>query len=173
MSKVQKEECQELNNIKYKTMLLNGNKKNLSTVINDISNIDLLLDQENEQNKKETWNKLDKSIKMNKISEYIKILKKKHELSSEEIKALKEFLSIHLDKKNLQKNRDVVYIKESGKLENIPTLHFNNSTRKFSLKKQQTSSTAKSLGPTRKKKSKTAPISPKSLKSGKKKELSL
>ena len=66
-------------------MLLNGNKKNLSTVINDISNIDLLLDQENEQNKKETWNKLDKSIKMNKISEYIKILKKKHELSSEEI----------------------------------------------------------------------------------------
>ena len=74
MSKVQKEECQELNNIEYKTMLLNGNKKNLSTVINDISNIDLLLDQENELNKKESWNKLDKSIKMNKISEYIKIL---------------------------------------------------------------------------------------------------
>ena len=68
MSKVQKDECQELNNIKYKTMLLSGNKKDLSTVIKDISNIDLLLDQENEQNKKETWNKLDKSIKINKIN---------------------------------------------------------------------------------------------------------
>ena len=49
-------------------MLLSGNKKDLSTVINDISNIDLLLDQENEQNKKETWNKLDKSAKLEKIN---------------------------------------------------------------------------------------------------------
>ena len=124
MSKVQKDECQELNNIKYKTMLLSGNKKDLSTVINDISNIDLLLDQENEQNKKETWNKLDKSIKMNKINEYIKILKTKHELTSEEIETLKEFLSKHLDKKNLQKNRDVVYVKESRKIRKYTNITF-------------------------------------------------
>jgi hypothetical protein len=150
-----KDECQELKNIKYKTMLLNGNKKALSTVINDISNLDLLLDEESNQNKKETWNKLDKSIKMTKINEYIKILIEKHELDNSEIKTLKDFLSVNLDKKYLQRNKDVIYTKESGKLENIPTLHFNNSTRKFSLKKQLQLSTTKSLGPTRKKKSKT------------------
>jgi hypothetical protein len=150
-----KDECQELKNIKYKTMLLNGNKNVLSTVINDISNLDLLLEEESELNKKVTWNKLDKSIKMNKINEYIKTLSKKHQLTSVEIKTLKDFLSQNLDKKNLQKNKDVTYIKELGKLENIPSLHFNNSTRKFSLKKQQLLATTKSLGPTRKKKSKT------------------
>ena len=41
-----KDECQELKNIKYKTMLLNGNKNVLSTVINDISNLDLLLEED-------------------------------------------------------------------------------------------------------------------------------
>ena len=153
-----KDECQELKNIKYKTMLLNGNKKTLSTVINDISNLDLLLDEESNQNKKETWNKLDKSVKMAKINEYIKILTQKHQLTSIESKTLREFLSANLDKKNLQRNKDVIYTKESGKLENIPTLHFNNTTRKFSLKKQQQLSTTKSLGPTRKKKSKTNKI---------------
>ena len=150
------DECQELKNLKYKTMLMSGNKKSLSTIINDVANIDLLLDEESEQNKKESWNKLDKSIKMNKINDYIKTLTTTHKLTVTEIKTLRDFLSSTLDKKNLYKNKDVVYIKESGKLENIPNLHFNNTTRKFSLKKvQQHVSTLKSLGPTRKKKSKT------------------
>ena len=155
------EECRELKNLKYKTMLLNGNnKKTLSSVIKDVENLDLLLDEETQQNKKETWNKLDKSIKMNKINEYIKNLTEKHTLTALEIKTLREFFSINLDKKNLYKNKDVVYKKETGTLENIPNLHFNNSTRKFSLKKTQTStsiSASKSLGPTRKKKSVKTP----------------
>jgi hypothetical protein len=148
-----KDECQELKNIKYKTMLLSGNKKLLSSVIKDISNIDIILDEENEHNKKEAWNRLDKCIKMDKINEYIKTIVTKHKLNSAEIKALREFLSTNLDKKNLQRNKDVIYIKEVGKLENIPNLHFNNTTRKFSLKKQQT--TTVKLGPTRKKKSRS------------------
>ena len=52
------DECQELRNIKYKTMLLNGNKKNLNSVIEDVKNLDLLLDNENEKSKKESWNRL-------------------------------------------------------------------------------------------------------------------
>ena len=152
------EECQELKNLKYKTMLLNGNKKILSSVIKDVENLDLLLDEENEQNKKETWNKLDKSIKMTKINDYIKILKEKHTLTTFEIKKLQEFFSINLDKKNLYKNKDVIYKKDTGVLENIPNLHFNNTTRKFLLKKSQTTTSAsKSLGPTRKKKSNKTP----------------
>ena len=63
------EECQELKNIKYKTMLLSGNnKKMIESVTNDISNLDLLLDKENKLNKKESWNKLDKSVKLEKIN---------------------------------------------------------------------------------------------------------
>ena len=48
------DECQELRNIKYKTMLLSGNKKNLNSVIQDVKNLDLLLDNENEKSKKES-----------------------------------------------------------------------------------------------------------------------
>jgi hypothetical protein len=150
------EECQELKNIKYKTMLLNGNKKALSSVIKDVSNLDLLLDEETEQSKKESWNKLDKSAKMLKINEYIKRLTLQHKLSAAEIKVLKEYLSTNLDKKNLQKNKDVAYVKESGVLEGIPNLQFNNSTRKFTLKRQVQQSVLKSLGPTRKKKAKSS-----------------
>ena len=150
-------ECQELKNIKYKTMLLTGNNKKLVTSItSDISNMDLILDKESDLNKKESWNKLDKSIKMEKINNYIELLKKKHKLNNQEISTLRTYLSSTLDKKNLYKNKDVIYIKESGKLENIPNLHFNNTTRKFILRKQQQHvSTAKCLGPKRKNKSKS------------------
>ena len=150
-------ECQELKNLKYKTMLLNGNNKKLvSSITNDISNIDIFLENESKLNKKEAWNKLDKSVKMDKINEYIETLTKKHKLTISEITNLKTYLSLSLDKKSLYKNKDVIYTKESGKLENIPTLHFNNTTRKFTLKRlQQHVSTAKCLGPKRKNKSKT------------------
>ena len=119
-------ECQELKNIKYKTMLLTGdNKKLVSSVTNDISNMNLILENESNLNKKETWNKLDKSIKLEKINQYIETLKKKHKLTAAEVKILKTYISSNLDKKNLYKNKEVVYIKESGKIENIPLLHFN------------------------------------------------
>jgi len=144
------EECLELKNIKYKTMLLNKNKKTFVDSTNNVCNLDILLDKECNLNKKESWNKLDKSIKMDKINEYIELLTVKHKLTMIEQKTLNEYLSISLDKKNLYKNKDVVYIRESGKLENIPILHFNNNTRKFTIKKQQQQSTAKGLGPTRK-----------------------
>ena len=147
------EECQALKNIKYKTMLLGGNKKlNTVSITNDIEKLDILLDEENAHNKKESWNKLDKSVKMNKINEYIKTLTINYKLVAAEIKTLKEFLSSNLDKKNLLKNKDVTYIKESGKLENIPNLDFNNTSRKFMLKRStQHVSTLKALGPTRSK----------------------
>ena len=40
-----------------------------------------------------------------------------------------------LDKKHLQKVKDVIYDKETGVIKNIPVLVFNNTTRKFYLKK--------------------------------------
>tara|TARA_Y100000389_G_scaffold113691_3_gene110845 strand:- start:11899 stop:12372 length:474 start_codon:yes stop_codon:yes gene_type:complete len=152
------EECQELKNIKYKTMLLNGNKKTLNTIINDISNLDIILENETENSKKESWNRLDKSAKMNKINEYIKTIIPLYKLGKNEIESLKSYLSSNLDKKNLQRNKDVTYIKDSGVLESIPSLHFNNTTRKFTLRKQSQPSVSKSLGPTRKKRNKSGKV---------------
>jgi len=145
-----KNECQELQNIKYRTMLLNSNKKMFTNIKEDISDLDILLDNECTLNKKEGWNKLDKSIKMDKINEYIELLTIKHKLTYDEKESLQTYLSMSLDNKKLYKNKEVTYIKETGKLDNIPILYFNNNTRKFSLKKTQVQSTTKSLGPTRK-----------------------
>ena len=152
------EECQELKNIKYKTMLINGNKKTLNTIINDISNLDIILENETENSKKESWNRLDKSAKMNKINNYIKTLTPTYKLTKQEIDTLRTYLSTNLDKKNLQRNKDVTYIKDSGILESIPSLHFNNTTRKFTLRKQSQQSALKSLGPTRKKRNKSSKL---------------
>ena len=154
------QECQELKNIKYKTMLQNNkNKLLITSLTNDLSNINILLDNECLNNKKENWNKLDKSIKMNKIIKYIDCLSIDYKLTPNEKNILKEYLSIQLDRKKLLKNKEVIYSKEKGIINNIPSLVFNNTTRKFSLKKNsQHISSSKSLGPTKKKKSRSNKI---------------
>ena len=148
------EECQELKNIKYKTMLQssNNNKLLVSALTNDLSNAKLLLDNECNNNKKETWNKLDKSIKMDKIRNYIESISSNYNLTKDEKLSLKHYLGNQIDKKNLLKNKDIVYSKDRGIIDNIPILQFNNTTRKFSLKKSgQHISTVKALGPTKNK----------------------
>ena len=148
------EECQELKNIRYKTMLQssNNNKLLVSTLTKDLSNANLLLDNECNNNKKETWNKLDKSIRMDKIGNYIESISSNYNLTKDEKLSLKQYLSNQIDKKNLLKSKDVLYSKDKGMIDSIPTLQFNNNTRKFSLKKTgQHISTVKALGPTKKK----------------------
>ena len=147
-------DCLELKNIQYKSMLQKGNTDILvKSVTNDVSNINLLLNNELNENIKESWNKLDKTVKLKKFNEYIKILVKKYNLIDSEEELLKNLLYTNLEKKNLLKNKDVVYQKESGILENIPNLIFNNNNRKFTLKKNVSHvSTLKSLGPTKKNK---------------------
>jgi len=111
-------------------------------------------------------NRLDKSAKMEKINQYIQKIAPSHKLNASEKETLKTYLSTNLDKKVLQRNKDVVYVKESGILERIPTLHFNNSTRKFTLRKQNQQSALKSLGPTRKNKNNKSSKRSKSPESG-------
>jgi hypothetical protein len=147
------DDCQELKNIKYKTMLLQGNNKNpISSSKSVPSNIDELLEKESKLNKLEPWSKLDKTVKMSKLTIYSDNLKKTHDLNINEIDNLKEYLSNCLDKKHLQRVKDVVYDKDTGLIKNIPILAFNNTTRKFYLKKDNKHiSTVKSLAPKKKK----------------------
>ena len=149
------QECQELKNIRYKTMLLSGANANIvPTGGVDCSCVEMILEQERISNKKEPWSKLDKTVKIKKLHEFVDRLTKDKSLSSAEAKNLKRYLATSLDKNRLQRVRDVAYDKDTGKVKNIPALHFNSTTRKFTLKRSDRRvSTLKSLGPakTRKK----------------------
>ena len=132
MSEKQNENCHELASIKYKTMLLQGE---ITSATETILNIEELLEQETVMNKLEPWCKLNKTQKLNKLRDYAFTLTKKHELTLNEEKELIKYLSNNLERKQLNKVKDVNYDKDNGIIKNIPQLIFNNSTRKFLLKK--------------------------------------
>ena len=70
---------------------------------NDISNIELFLEQENRLSKLEPWCKLDKTAKISKLNIYIEDLNKEHDLSLEEREELLQYLQSCLDRKYLHK----------------------------------------------------------------------
>ena len=85
------DECQELKNIKYKTMLLNGAPLHETKSSNDISNLEKFLEDEKINNSNEPWCKLNKTIKTKKLIEYVEIYKKDKNLDENENK-LKAFI---------------------------------------------------------------------------------
>jgi hypothetical protein len=139
-----KDVCQELKNIKYKSVLLNSSTVHSS----DITGIEKILETESNLSKKEPWNKLDKTIKIKKINIFVDdILKEKFTLNNNELFDIKSFLINSLDRTKLQRAKDVEYVKDTGLIKSIPTLIFNQKTRKFTLKRcEKRQSTLKSLG---------------------------
>ena len=66
------QECLELKNIKYKTMLLNGNNKQFNLSKSDhVSIIDAYLENETKNNKNETWSKLNKTDRVKKLRIFV------------------------------------------------------------------------------------------------------
>ena len=113
-------------------------------------NIDDILDNENNQNKKETWNKLNKTLKLQKLHYYSEKYGKEHKYSAKEVKQLKHFFVDALEKKKLQKAKDVVYDKNTQEVIEVPGLSFNSISRKFTLRTDPKHvSTLKSLTPKR------------------------
>ena len=143
-------ECLELKNIKYKSMLLNGINSDISisdNVNNFSSEIELILERERNFNLKESWGKLDKTIKLHKLYDYADSLSIKDSLSSSNLILLKQFLYNCLDFKKLGRVKDVTYNVETGKIDNIPLLMLNEATKKYCLKRcDKRVSTLKSLG---------------------------
>jgi hypothetical protein len=82
------EECVELKNIKYKTMLMSGNVLNETKTSNDMSNLENFLENEKTNNKNEPWSKLDKTLKIKKIVSYAEIYAKEKEYTEDEKKSL-------------------------------------------------------------------------------------
>ena len=128
------QECQELKNIKYKTMLLNGQPLQETKLANDLSNLDFFLEHEKNNNVNEQWCKLNKTIKTKKLIEFVDFYKKEKNLNEEESKLLILFLKDCIDKKKLQRVKDVVYDKINGKIKEIPSLCYTKLTKHFTLK---------------------------------------
>jgi hypothetical protein len=142
------DECQELKNIKYKTMLLNGAPLHETKSSNDISNLEKFLEDEKINNSNEPWCKLNKTIKTKKLVEYVEIYKKDKNLDENEAKNLVIFLKDSLDKKKLCRVKDVIYDKVNGIVKEIPSLTYTKSNKHFTLKNMDKRvSTLKSLAP--------------------------
>jgi hypothetical protein len=140
------EECLELKNIKYKTMLLNGNPIHETKSSNDMSNLDKFLEDEKNNNINEPWCKLNKTVKTKKILEYVETYKKEKNLEKDEEELLIIFLKDCLDKKKLQRVKDVNYDKINGIIKEIPALSYIKINKHFTLKNiDKRVSTLKSL----------------------------
>ena len=139
--------CQELQNIKYQTMLLNHNSKAYESKPN-VDNIEFFLASEKEASKKKPWSKLSKASKLKKINEYAIAYCNDKKLQDVQYKELKKYLEQCLNRKKIQRQKDVVYDIETNKIKSIPGLHFNKNTNKFTLKiKDKKTNTLKSLPP--------------------------
>jgi hypothetical protein len=128
------EECIELKNIKYKTMLLNGNPIQETKSSSDLSNLDKFLEDNKQTNKIEPWNKLDKTIKTQKLKQFAESYASQHNLQEDEKTNLQLFLRDCLERKRLQRVKDVEYDKTTGEIKQIPALLFNKTNNHFTLK---------------------------------------
>ena len=150
--KTKKEErtdnCQELRNIAYKTMLLNGTDISPKHDMPDSNNLKIsnYLTNESMANKKETWSKLDKTQRIKHLNNYADFLTEKDGITEEQNENLKKYLIRSLDRKCLIKTKEVIYDKENNKIINIPFLFFVDDKQTYVLRKDDKHvSTIKSL----------------------------
>ncbi len=127
------EECQELKNIKYQTMLLNNNSKIAAKANSD--NLDDFLRQETANNKNKPWSKLGRSTKLKKLDIFAARFANENELTDIDRKKLLVYLNESLVRKKLQRVKDVNYDLKTGSIKAIPGLKFNKDKNKFTLRK--------------------------------------
>lgn len=113
------------------------------------SNLDIILENEKQHNKTESWNKLDKTVKIQCLHAYAEKYGKDKSMAVKEIKSLKLFFSECLRQNKLKKTKDVVYDKETRTITSVPALTYNTTNHNFTLRITDTKrvSTLKSLTP--------------------------
>ena len=148
---IKHEECVELKNIKYKTMLLSGNIPKETIVTDKLSHLEQFLENDKINNNSlndQPWSKIDKTIKTKKLLQYADIFAEENVLSLLEKQTLIVFLKESLDRKKLQRIKDVDYDKTLGVIKSIPALQYTKQTKHFTLKNlDKRVSTLKSLPP--------------------------
>jgi hypothetical protein len=150
---VQSNECNELKTLKYKSMMLNGIawpeiKTSSST---DLVNLDKFLENEKITNAAEPWSKLDKTAKIRKLILFAENYRVDNNLTELEYKELVLFFKDCLDRKKLQRVKDINYNKETGEIKEIHGLIHNRQTNHFTLKNlDKRVSTIRGLAPKKK-----------------------
>lgn len=141
--------------LKYRNIINNANNGILepSSIehINDMNALEQILDREQQHNKTKTWNKLDKTQKIQKLHAYAEKYAKEHGLPMKEVKTLKMYFIQCLDEQKLLKTKEVIYNKDTREIINIPGLGFNMITHTFYIRNIDPKhvSTIKSLTPKR------------------------
>ena len=122
-----------------------------SSLISKEDNIDNILENETQQNKNDSWNKLNKTIKIQKLDEYAVKYGTEQKYSQEYINKLKIFFVESLERGKLFKTKEVNYNKSNQTIIDIQGLFYNSNNHKFTLKHTDTKrvSTLKSLTPKR------------------------
>ena len=141
-----KEECLELKNINYQTMLYKKNK-NISSNLGDEFNMDILLKNEQKNNKIQKWNKLEKTYKLEALMNFAE----RHEINTIKRNKLKIFLQKSLERKKLKKIKDVEFDIEKGQIIKIPNLIYNEKRGIFLLKITKKNNTCKTKKKVKKK----------------------
>ncbi len=139
---------------------LNNNKDTVSEEIfsnkevetpseTEMSKLDKFLENEKINNRNENWNKLNNGLKIQKLHNFAEQYAKEHKISIKDIRLLKTFFTESINKNKLQKIKDVIYDKNTGTIQTIPSLVFNVASKNFTLKNmdKQRVSTLKSLTP--------------------------
>jgi len=148
---IQQSECNELKTLKYKSMVLNGVPWPERKSSTDLANLDIFLENEKINNASEPWSKLDKTAKIKKLQSFAEVYKINNNLSDDEYSYLIIFFRDCLDKKKLQRVKDINYNKETGEIKDIPALHFNKPSNHFTLKNiDKHVSTLRGLAPKKK-----------------------
>jgi len=144
-------DCNELKTLKYKTMILNGVSWPETKSSTDLVNLDKFLENEKNNNANEPWSKLDKTAKIKKLTFFAETYKINNNLTEDQYQELITFFKDCLDRKKLQRVKDVTYNKETGEIKDVPALYYNKPTNHFTLKNlDKRVSTLKGLTPKKK-----------------------
>lgn len=147
-------ECGELKNIQYQTMLLNGAPENVCGKEDKVDNFEEFIDSQQKMNIYTPWSKMDKIAKLDRLNAYVeslninlKSVQEGERLPEREKEELKTYLKMSLNRKKLQRVKEVIYDKDNGKITDIPGLMMNKK-KKFTLRKEKKGdSSLKSLAP--------------------------
>lgn len=125
----------------------NNSAENINDILNKVS------EMPDNSKTKLLWNKLDNSTKIQKLHTFAEKYGREKQFPAKEIKLLKTyFTDCILHKNKLNKNKDLVYDKDSGLITNIPGINYNNTTKSFTIRviDSKRVSTLKSLTPKKK-----------------------
>ena len=110
-NEVQYSDCNELKTLKYKSLILSGVPWPDTKSSTDLANLDKFLETEKLNNSNEPWSKLDKTAKIKKLVAFADMYKIANELTECQYQDLILFFRDCLDKKKLQRVKDIIYNK--------------------------------------------------------------